>query len=309
MRTIAAGCLVLAAHTISGCAHKVALSHTAPAEIELGKQIERVLLVDQSNQIDIDARNVALQTLATELQKSERFDAVVTGRSDVRPRDIREMCEKIDCDAVISLEALTSEDFVEVEPRGGKNDSKPPVYASGDDPSVSASFRTVSETGKVLDRAELSVSPDALPGPRGQTTDGELLSVLATEVGEAYAVRIAPHPEIGVRTLYASGAPELRLGVEQAESGQWKVAESTWREFVRAHANSPGRARDVAKARHNLAIAAERAGRLDRALQLARNADDVLNRARTSEYVLTLEQRWVDQRRIAKSMPKTVAAR
>lgn len=298
-----AGLMALVALTTSGCGHKVALSYLAPAQIELGPNVERVLLLDHSEQGDPETRKAVLQALHNTLERSERFDSVVVGEGAVRPREIHALCERVGCDAVVALDALTSAGFIEVEPRGGKNGLRAPVYTSTDEVSMDAHFRVTSDKGKPLDEATLSLTPDALPPRSTDAIDNGLLDALAKTVGASYGQRIAPHEEVGVRTLYQTGSPGLRAGFVQAQAGQWSAAAESWREVAKSspHAN------DVAKARHNLAVAAEREGRLDRALQLARNADDVLARQRTSEYVLVLEQRWVDNKRMSRRAPGSIA--
>lgn len=249
--------VAVALFAASGCGHKVALSYTAPGDVELGKRVADILILDQSDSVAPHARTEALESLRDALQQSSRFDTVRLGDGTASKRDLKHLCETFDCDAVVALSTLTS-----------------------DDETLVATFRVVSDSGKTLDEATLEIPAR------------EPLADAARELGLSYAARIAPHEATAIRTLYTQGDPALVRGADQVQAGHWRAAEETWRSLVQS-SKSP---HDIAKARHNLAVAAERAGRLDRALQLARNADDTLDQKRTTDYVLALEQRWVAAR-------------
>ncbi|MEQ1572504.1 MAG: DUF6340 family protein [Myxococcota bacterium] len=134
---------------------------------------------------------------------------------------------------------------------------------------VVGTFRTTDAAGAVLDEVTL--------------TEPDLVAL-----GRRYGQRIAPHATTAERWLYPTGSPGLREAMGQVAADDWDAASATWREVVLS-----GSPRDVARARHNLAVSAERANRLDRALQLSRNAAPELG-ATNDRYVLALEQRWRD---------------
>ena len=118
-------------------------------------------------------------------------------------------------------------------------------------------------------------------------------------LGVAAGQRIAPHRAEAERTLYTTGSPALKAAAAQVAAGDWAGAVATWRQVV-----TEGSRKDVARARHDLAVAAERAGRLDWALQLVRNAEPDLGPT-THVYVASLEQRWVDAKALKQQLPET----
>lgn len=129
----------------------------------------------------------------------------------------------------------------------------------------------------------------------GQVVDEAPLADVPTV--DAYAARIAPHPVRADRFLYRKGGDGIVDGCARADAGDWDGAVAAWLDVVRT-----GSERQVAFARHDLAVAAERAGRLDRALQLSRNAADAIRRDLTDDYVAALEARWVDARALASQL-------
>jgi hypothetical protein len=316
----------------AGCGHKVSLSYLAPAEVDLGQDVERVLLLDRSDpsqmktgkqvldaleglssgegfDLDSETRELALQGLRDVLQESDRFE-VVTMSTGGKARELDKLCDKADCDAVVALDKLDSDGFVVMEAE--RTGEGKPEYEATRSSSVDATFRVYDADGLVLDEAVLSVGADAVVESDRPSealavaaVTGDLRGDLAHEVGASYGRRIAPHEELSVRTLYRTGSPELKAAVAEVRSGDWDAASAIWRELIQSSDDT----KLVAKARHNLAVSAELEGRLDRALQLARNAADVLDRGRTERYALALEQRWVDQKRLDKQMPDALAAR
>jgi hypothetical protein len=315
----------------TGCGHKVSLSYLAPAQIDLGQDVERVLVLDRSDpsqmqigrqvldtleglssgegfELDSETRELALQGLREVLEQSDRFEVVSLG-ADGKARELRKLCDKADCDAVVALDKLDSDGFVVMEAEAQREG--PPEYEATRSSAVDATFRVYGADGQVLDEAVLSVGADATvesdrpsEALAAATASGDLRADLAHQVGASYGRRIAPHERYAVRTLYRTGSPELKQAIDQVKSDDWQAASDIWRELAKSSDN----AQVVAKARHNLAVAAELEGRLDRALQLARNADDVLSRSRTTQYTLALEHRWLDQKRLNKQMTESLAA-
>ena len=312
---------------LAGCGHKVTLSYVAPAQVGIDPEIVDLLVIDQSvpahrgaqvvdaveglstgegYDLDRDTAAVAIQALHDVLGETGRFD-VTALRLDGKPVDLEKACKKVDCDAIVALTAIDSDTRAQVTVE--RERGEPPAFHGRSATDLTATFTTYDADGNVLDTAQLaaddaavSVGERRVDAAAAATAGPELQTAVAGEVGTAYGERIAPHRVRAERTLYRTGSPELRRAADLADAGKWDKAEDVWREVVQS-----GTDRERAKARHDLAIAAERDGRLDRALQLARNADDALESGRTGRYVDALEQRWVDAQRLKRQMPDGVA--
>ncbi|GEM_PF-2792629 len=96
---------------------------------------------------------------------------------------------------------------------------------------------------------------------------------------------------------YAKGHPVLKETKALVESGRWKKATKAWRSLL---GDPDPKVRG--RARFNLALANERAGNLDKALNLARKAAADLGNGKSRAYVAELEDRVADSERLEQQM-------
>ncbi len=123
---------------------------------------------------------------------------------------------------------------------------------------------------------------------------------LAAEVGSSYGARVAPHHAVASRPLYRTGHPQLRAASKAMRRGDLTRAMDLWRALVRT-----GDLKEQSKARHNLAVAQEVLGDLERAWTLASRAASDLSRPRTNRYVTELGHRMAQEERLERQLAVT----
>jgi hypothetical protein len=250
---------------------------------------------------DRQAAEAALEALEAVLRESPRFE-VVTLQVDKKARkssvwdkelsssDVKKLCGKR-CDGIVSLEAFDSDEgglsAVEEASRGETVDA-----ALDPRQDIVASWRFYeAKNGRIVDahreeRSGGSWIPDTEVG------DGRsLVERLAIESGTAYGQRVAAHYVWEGRRLM--GGEGLGTGNRRARAGDWAGAERAWRTVAES-----GDARAEAKARFNLAVAAEAKGDLERAGKLARQADRALNNGKSGRLVALMQDRAREQRKV-----------
>lgn len=327
MRTMTGMAMVLAMTT--GCGHKVNVGWTAPAEIDLPADAERILVLNRAVpgnagevvldmteglltgeglSTDRDTSELALTALVDLLEQTERFDVVPVfvgpDRADASLFDqamdtqtAKRLCRQHDCDLIVSLDALDTDTLGQITREGHGRDA---VWTGRVDTELHASFRVYDgASGVLLDEQRLydagayEVSGDRDDALAGVALAGDQQADLSQGVGLAYGQRIAPHEVFASRSYYKTGDPTLRAAKQAVKDGQWGQAKRLWREL--SQGDDPKLA---AKARHNLALAAEVEGRLDRAHALALQAADLWGKGRNERYAEALEQRLDDAARL-----------
>jgi len=316
--------LSLIAILAGACHHQVQVSFVEPADIGLPADVETVLVVNRSlpknagesildagesfatNEgfdADYDTSLVALDALTEVLGETDRFEVLqlhIDGkRVDTslfdKPLDARtaiKLCKRHDCDAVIALDALDTDTLNRVI--GEKEPGEAPTFTGTAEASIGATFRVYDgDTGAILDSAQLesNASAEATSDRRAEAMaafarNGQLQTDLAWSVGNDYGERIAPHHVSVQRGLYAVGSPELREAAVHAQANKWERAARMWTQILES-----GDAKDVAKARHNLAVYNEVQGNLKKARNLATRAARTLSRPKTQGYVYELSER------------------
>jgi hypothetical protein len=143
-------------------------------------------------------------------------------------------------------------------------------------------------------RAEGTSAAEALAN---LTTASAMISADGRKLGNEYATRISPTWINLSRPYFASGP--LKMGKRYVLAGDWEGAVAFWRTVIDDPDSSP---KVRGKARHNLAVAAERQGRLKMAVKLAQKAAVESNSRVSQFYAQSLLRRVEEQRRVAEQL-------
>lgn len=323
---------------LTGCGHRVDVSFVEPADIALPDEVQQILVVNRSLpgnageavldatealatgegfDADRDTSAAALAELTRVLNETGRFEAeqltldpkrVDSGlwAGPLSSRDAQRLCRVHDCDAIIALDALDADTFHTAvdEPR---EPGEAPQITAISETQVEATFRVYDgSSGAVLDTQRLAVgATDEVTGDAREATAAfaaapHVQRQLAAEVGSSYGARVAPHHAVASRPLYRTGHPQLRAASKAMRRGDQPRAMHLWRQLVRT-----GDLKEQAKARHNLAVAQEVRGDLERAWTLASRAAADLSRPRTNRYVTELELRMDQEERLERQLAST----
>jgi hypothetical protein len=331
MRTMMGMATLLAMTT--ACGHKVNVGYTAPAAVDLPADAERVLVVNRALpgnagevvldlaeglatgeglHTDRDTSALAVDALMGVLAATDRYELITVtvspDRADASLFDqaldaqvAKRLCRQHDCDVIVSLDALDTDTFGTVTREGRGRDAE---WTGRVDTSMQATFRVYDgQTGAVLHSQRLH-DADAfeVTGDRREALAGTAVGIdrqadLSYAAGLAYGQTIAPHEVFASRSYYKTGHPTLREAKQAVKEGRWGHAKRLWRELAAGDDDKL-----AAKAHHNLALAAEVEGRLERAHTLAAEAVALWDKGRNERYAATLAQRLDDQARLDAQM-------
>jgi hypothetical protein len=229
-----------------------------------------------------------VQGLADTLRQSDRFDVVrpaiqlegsgMAFLPDPLDRDrVQEICTGHDADALVTLEAFDSgAKWKYGEPPGTGPDAEPRGRVR-----VTTGWRMYDcETGFIVDEYHDRDSEYIDDDQEGA------VERMARVSAAAYANRIAPHRVVVDRLYFHKGCPDLKRAAKLAKRGDWDGAEELWRKVLQ-HTDSEV----CGRAAHNLALACERKGDLEHALEWARKAATEYDNRMARSYVAILEYR------------------
>ena len=190
---------------------------------------------------------------------------------------VQSICADHEADGLVTLEAFDSAaGWKTGEPEGAGSDAEPRGRVR-----VTTGWRMYDcETGFIVDEyhdRDTGYTPDDQEG----TVEAMRLSLAA-----AYARRIAPHWIVVDRLYFGKGCPDLKRAAKLAKRGDWDGAEALWRKAARQ-----GDPEICGRAAHNLALAHERRGELEEALEWARKADTEYDNRLARSYVDILRYR------------------
>ncbi len=310
-------CLLLAA---TGCLGHVGIEFSSPAAFELPSSIERLTPVDRA-QAFLSAEVVG--DLGDRLESSGRYE--VTDRQAAQgvlaehqldanrplPTEVsKAICAATGADGLIVLESLqadpqwteatkqvehtrTEEYDVGDERKTREVREEYELATAGFNLSYDAFWSAYDCQGRVLVASDatvkLSATGDGLDHAEARAAVGDqgaLHFQAARQVAHDIAEFIAPNTAAFTRRFYKSGSAGIRSGVASMSGGDWEAATTQWQ---LAAEQAEGAVRG--KALLNLAVAAERRGELDQALQLARQAQFLLDNCTSRSHVVALEAR------------------
>lgn len=336
------GMLALVSLLAPGCAKKqTALQVLQPGAVNIPNEIQTVAIVDRAEPAnagqtilgvleaavtgetilgDPEGRRTANGELVMVLSNSPRFEVIVpnvtkqqidSGVWD-KPmsfKKVKSICQKHGCDGIIALEAFDSDSYV--DHRRLTADEKP---EGSDDNYIATRYTRVLTSYRFYDANQNRIldydrahSYDQTWEQRGPSVEAalarlpqhtETIRTLGGKAGNAYGRRIAPTWVTVMRSYYVKGDPRLKQAKNHVRVNDFDGAINYWRDI----ADTSMDPKLKGKALHNMAVAAEVEGDLDKALSLAREAAVVFSKGTTRSYVYQLEARIRDQQRLAEQL-------
>ncbi|MBK7407805.1 MAG: hypothetical protein IPJ40_06825 [Saprospirales bacterium] len=135
-----------------------------------------------------------------------------------------------------------------------------------------------------------------LPDPVSRSFD------LSYRAGQRYGMRIAPVWITVSRSFFAKGKGVHKDAMQQAarlaDSDKWEEAAKIWTTLV-----STADIKNAGRAAHNLAVANERLGQLEKAVEWAEKAWLELGNKSSKNYLGVLRQRIEDDRKARSQLP------
>ncbi|MEZ4949561.1 MAG: DUF6340 family protein [Saprospiraceae bacterium] len=281
---------------------------------------------------DQDGRRAAISGFSDVLTRTPRFKVIRTGiemtgsnGGSVFPEalnweTIENICREYNADAVVAIELFDSDGYTNTNrnERKSKNKNGDEIievfYSANRNLSLSLGWRVYDpKTKSIID--EYISRDDISDSAEGRTKDAaranlaspnRIVSDLGYNVGRLYGGRVAPlYTEIS-RKYYTKAKKNDKVEMEKATNlvkrGEWNRAAQIWRSLI-AESNDP---KTRGRAAHNMAVAAEREGQLESALDWAEKAYFDFGNKGSKSYVDYLNFRINDQRRLNEQMEQEI---
>ena len=258
---------------------------------------------------DREGGDKAILGLQNALQQSERYHLVLPALAPARiaggltSAEVHDICRQYKLDALIVLEYFDSNSIINVT-QGKRNEKVKEetveviFYKANARLNVNTKWKMYDDsTGSIID---LYDSEDYLNfSNEGPNPDAARLGLpqkryainrTGEHAGKKYGTRIAPYWITVEREYFKKGSGELKQAAKFSKIGIWAKAIDIWkRETLNNNTTIAGRAN------YNMAIACEREGNLELALQYAKNARDQFGLAKAATYYNLLNKRLSDQ--------------
>lgn len=280
---------------------------------------------------DREGRRFALEGLTSALTRTPRFNVKHTGIEMIGSRggnsfaaplpwsEVEDICRDYDGDALVTIETFDSDNSVAYDQRSTKRKDKDgkeytEISYEADlsltvrigwrfyDPKTRVIFDEFTVTQIAHDRATADTREQALRRLISQTS---ITRDVSFDAGAQYGMRIAPVWITVNRPFYDSGKGEFDSDMARAarfaRADQWEDAAQIWQSVIRqADEKTAGRAA------FNMAVANERKGLLDSALEWAQRAYTDFNNKKARDYIRDLQIRISDQERLKQQMKEKV---
>lgn len=276
---------------------------------------------------DKRGRENALRGVTDALTRTPRFQvksssAELTGSKSgdrmIAPlpwSEIEYLAEQYDADAVLAIEKYdtdqsTSTSSRQVKRKKDGEEYTATVYDSRIEMRVHIGWRLYDKQRQViLDEFEVTEgADDSATGDTEEQALGRLANQrnmaqdISFEAGMLYGMRIAPVWVTVDREFYttAKGADKasMQRAARYAEANQWEQAADIWRNLI----NRATESKTAGRASHNMAVAAERAGHLESALDWANKAYLEFGNKSSRTYARDLQWRIEDAKRVEEQM-------
>lgn len=272
---------------------------------------------------DRNGRRRALEVLTATLTRTPRFKVVDTGleytgsetgstfTSPLPWDEVEYICKKFGADAIIAIELFDSNNFRDITPRKRKtkdkegNEKEETVYDAKQTIDVHLGWRIYDLKNRaIIDEVDVTDSgsdSETGKGSEKEAREGledprQVTYRVSETAGRKYAERIAPIWITVSRTFYkkAKGPYEsdMAKAARQFETDNWEGAMDIWENIV----TSPNANDDVkGMASYNMAVACEKRGLLNAALEWAQKAYGDYGNKKGKNYTNTIKNRMRDQ--------------
>lgn len=323
---------------LAGCAPTISVQVLEPAAVTMPSEIRTLAVVDRAAPKNVgesilgtieaaltgeaimgdrEGRSSAMTSLNQTLAQSPRFKVVMpnltkeqaeTGIFDkeLSWKVAERICKQAECDAIVALEAFDSDSSVNTR-NVVDSATKAVTWTAQRDTRVLAAWRVYDVKNKVIldDLRDVAFtrSWDNSAGTEADARSGliqqtDTLRALGGDAGYQYARRIAPTYVFVSRAYYGKGHERLKEAKHFVRATDWEGAAKIWRQMVERQDDPKVRG----KAELNLALYHEVMGDLPAAKDLAQKAAVDLHNGRSRTYVRILNQRLIDQQRLADQM-------
>lgn len=292
-----------------------------------GNILEGALSGEEIGQ-DRAGRQSALEGVTSALTRTPRFNVRQSGmeltgskggNSFAAPLpwpEIESICQQYGADAVLTTETFDSDVSVQTSERKETkkdkdgNETVRIVTDARQEIDVKIGWRVYDPKERLLldefttiREARENASGDSEEAARnGLPNQVSIVRDVSYLTGEEYGMRIAPVWVNVQRSFYVTGKgldkDEMQKAGRLAESNQWDKAAEVWRMLV-DQANDP---KNAGRAAMNMAVANERAGQLQSALDWAQRAYTDFNHKAARSYIRVIEQRILDQERLRRQL-------
>jgi hypothetical protein len=225
---------------------------------------------------------------------------------------IATMCSINNADALLAIEAFDSDIAIVTEPRERKRkvdgvEVIQKYFEAIETVRITIGWRMYSaQTGAIMDQFQMvTTRAFSSEGPTIPAARASLLfpvdAIMQTAFlgGDTYGVRIAPSWVNYTRQIYGRGgrSKKMKLARRMATRGDWTDAATIWENMSK----SPN-VKVAKRSMYNRAVAAEMVGDFDTALLWARKAANEYNFRDADRYIITLNRRLQELRRLDNQM-------
>lgn len=280
---------------------------------------------------DREGRKAALQGVTDALSRTPRFTVKHSGielvgskggNSFAAPlewKEVEKICRQYDAQALVTIETYDSDNSISYHTRQEKykKDGKEYTRLKYDarlDMTIRIGWRFYDPKTKViLDEYTATAHDNATRTGDSQDDARRYLqsqTSLSREVSKAaganYGMRIAPVYITVHRTFYDSGkgsaSDKMAEAARLAKADRWDKAAEIWRALLKANVDS----KTAGRAAYNLAVASERSGLLETAVEWAQRAFTQYGNKKGQSYIVELKNRISDQTRLKQQMKDKV---
>lgn len=220
---------------------------------------------------------------------------------------VHEICKRHNLDALVVLESFDSDSRIVTSPRQRKVKNKEGVetiineFVAHADLRIRSKWRVYADsTRDIIDQFSTEdVRPFENVGPTPEAAAAGLpykrsaINSAGLYVGSNYGNRIAPKWITVGRYYYTKGNDAIKWGAQKAKRDDWKTATEIWRREL-----SSTDKKVAQRALYNMALACERNGNLDLALEYAKKSYQMYGNKKARDYTYILEQRKRDQAKL-----------
>lgn len=285
------------------------------------------LLTGENIGQDRAGRRYALNGLTEALTRTPRFDVKHTGielvgsrggNSFAAPLDWREVekiCRDYAADALVTIETFDTDNSVSYSERREKRKDKEGKeyteikYDARLDMTMRIGWRFYDpKTRVILD--EFTTNSHASDSQTDDTKDKALRRLydqssitrnIGYDAGTQYGMRIAPVWITVHREFYDSGKgdadDQMKQAARFAKADQWDRAAEVWQQVIRSSDD-----KTAGRAAYNMAVANERSGLLESALEWAQRAYTDFDNKKARTYIQDLQRRISDRERLKQQM-------